>query len=96
MKLSDIATIKTNFQEADFWLIRRGSGSKVGKPTNTYNVEHIGIRVERTDLLLPKYLYYALRVKWSQGDWQSRTYGSLNLVHIRVSDVSNIRVIPTS
>lgn len=95
MKLSEIATIKTNFPKADFWLIRRGTGAEVGRPTNFYNPEHIGIKVERTDLLLPKYLYYALRVKWSQGDWKSRCYGSLSLVHIRVSDVSNIRVIPT-
>ncbi|EDW5526466.1 hypothetical protein CGU17_004274, partial [Salmonella enterica subsp. enterica serovar Johannesburg] len=25
MKLSDVATIRTNFQEADFWITRRGS-----------------------------------------------------------------------
>lgn len=96
MRLSDIATIKVNFQDPDFWIVRRGSASKVGKPTNFFNPEHIGIKVERTDLLLPKYLYYALMVKHSQGDWKSRTNGSLSSVHIRVSDVSNIRVIPTS
>lgn len=94
MKLSDIATIKTNFQEAHFWLIRRGSAKSVGRPVRTYYKEHIGIRVQRTDILLPDYLYYCFVSIHNTGHWQRIATGTLSLVNIRVSDVRNIELSP--
>lgn len=58
MKLSDVATIKTNFSDADFWIIRRGSLKTVGEPSYTFNPESIGIKVTRPDVVLSSYLYY--------------------------------------
>ena len=94
MKLNDVATIKTNFPEADFWLVRRGSLKTCGQPTYQFNPEHIGIRVERTDILLSAYLFYCLEYLHSQGRWEALAGGSLALVNIRVSDVRSIGLEP--
>ncbi|EJX4247890.1 hypothetical protein OD507_004409 [Salmonella enterica] len=94
MKLSDVATIRTNFQEADFWITRRGSLKNCGKPTRQYNPEHIGIKVERTDLLLPDYLFVCFEWLHSQGVWEPLATGTLELVNIRVSDVRSIVLNP--
>lgn len=90
MRLNDLATVKTHFEEADFWLIRRGSKGQCGKPVREYNPEHIGIKVNRTDLLLPDYLYYCLLHIHSQKMWEPYANGTLDLVNIRVEDVKKI------
>jgi len=94
MKLSDVATIRTNFPNAHFWLVRRGSGRMVGLPTRVFYKEHIGIKVERTDILLPDYLFYALLNIYNQGHWERIATGTLSLVNIRVSDVRSIELSP--
>ena len=58
MKLSDVARVRTDFVEADFWLVRRGGVDSVGEPSRDYSPYHIGVRVEQTGLILPDYLYY--------------------------------------
>jgi hypothetical protein len=95
MKLSHLATIKTNFPEAHFWLIRRGSKERCGEVTRVFNPEHIGIRVERIDILLPDYLYYVFMHIHSTKHWEQIATGTLSLVNIRVSDVQNIELSPT-
>ena len=94
MKLCDLATIKTNFPEADFWIVRRGSVERCGDVTLEFNPEHIGVKVNRTDILLPDYLYYAMMNIHIQGHWKERANGSLSLVNIKVSDVRSISLIP--
>ena len=94
MKLSDVAIIKTHFEHADFWLIRRGSIKNVGKPVREYNPEHIGIKIERIDILLPDYLYYCFMHLHNTKAWQQIANGTLSLVNIRISDVRNIRMSP--
>nr|WP_318011706.1 hypothetical protein [Erwinia amylovora] len=94
MKLSDVATIKTNFAEADFWIVRRGSLKTVGEPSYTFNRESIGIKVIRQDLVLSRYLYYCLLHLHRSGVWEPVATGSLSLVNIRVSDVANITLKP--
>jgi len=95
MKLYELATVKTNFQGAHFWLIRRGSAKKCGKPVRLFNAEHIGIKVHQIKLLLPDYLYYALVTIHNEGHWERRVTGTLSLVNIRVSDVRKIELSPT-
>jgi hypothetical protein len=95
LKLSDVATISVGDQDADFWIIRRGSEIQVGRPVREYNPEHIGIKVNRTDLLLPDYLYYALMHVHQRGYWKGVATGTLKLVNIKVSDVKNIALTPT-
>ncbi|MNF91200.1 hypothetical protein D3C84_737930 [compost metagenome] len=94
MKLSDVATIRTNFPEAHFWMVRRGSADRCGEPTRVFNPEHIGVRVERIDLLLPDYLFYCLAAIHQRGDWQRVATGTLSLVNIRVQDVRRIELSP--
>lgn len=94
MKLSDVATIRTDFPEAHFWIVRRGSAERCGEPVRVFNPEHIGIRVNRTDLLLPDYLFYALRHMHQSGQWKAIATGALSLVNIRVSDVRQIELSP--
>lgn len=94
MKLAAMATIRTNFPEAHFWLVRRGSAERCGEPVRAFNPEHIGIRVERIDLLLPDYLFYALAHIHQSGTWKQLVTGTLSLVNIRVSDVRSIELSP--
>lgn len=94
MRLSEVATIQTNFPEANFWLVRRGLASRCGEPVRDFNPEHIGILVNRTDILLPDYLFYALLHVHRQGYWESVATGTLSLVNIRVSDVRRIELSP--
>lgn len=94
MKLAAVATIQTNFPEAHFWLVRRGSAERCGKVSRVFNPEHIGIRVDRTDLLLPDYLFYALAHVHETGHWKQLATGTLSLVNIRVSDVRSIELSP--
>jgi hypothetical protein len=94
MRLSDVATIRTNFPEAHFWLVRRGSAERCGEPVREFNPEHIGIRVDRTDILLPDFLFYALMHAHQSGHWKRLATGTLSLVNIRVSDVRLIELSP--
>lgn len=92
MKLSDLATIKTNFKKADFWVVRRGTLQAVGSVTRSFYMEHIGIKVVRVDILLPDYLYYAMMDLHSRGYYRPLATGTLQLVHIRVRDIKNITI----
>lgn len=94
MKLNDLATVKTNFQNADFWIVRRGSLKTVGKPVKEFSPYHIGIKVHKTETLLPDYLYYVLVSIHDAGHWEAIARGTLSLVHIRVSDISEIELSP--
>ncbi len=94
MNLSDVATIRTNYPEAHFWIVRRGSAERCGEPVRVFNPEHIGIRVDRTDILLPDYLFYALMSIHQRGHWKEIATGTLSLVNIRVSDVRSIELSP--
>lgn len=90
VKLKDLAEIKTNFENADFWISRRNSINNVGMPSKEYNPESIGIKVVRTDVLLPSYLYYVIQYLHSTGYFKKIAKGVTNLVNITTNDVRNI------
>lgn len=96
MKLSDVAEIGTNMEDADFWLIRRGSPNKIGRPVREFWPEHIGVRVtqEGRKTVLPDYLFYALDYLYSTGTWKRVCYGALALQHIRTADVKDVPLVP--
>ena len=94
MKLSDVATIKTNFPDADSWIVRRGSLKTVGEPSYTFNHESIGVKVTRPDMVLSRYLYYCFLHLHQSKVWEPVATGSLSLVNIKVSDVKNIVLEP--
>ncbi len=91
-KLFNIAKVKTNFPDADFWIVRKGSELTVGKPTRTYSPEHFGVKVEQTKIILPDYLYYALMHLHNVGYFSRLARGTLSLKHITRCDVENIRL----
>lgn len=92
MRLKDIAEIKVNFPDADFWLVRRGSNNTVGQPVNEFNPEHIGIKIVNPDLLFPRYLFYCLEAAHANGEWKNLAHGTTQLVNIRTSDVRDIEL----
>jgi hypothetical protein len=91
-RLKDLAEVGTNFEDAHFWLIRKGTPDAIGTPTKEFKDEHIGIGVVRTDIINPDYLYYALMNLQMQGYWREHARGMLKLVSIRTEDVKNIRL----
>lgn len=92
MRLKDVCEIKLNFPTADFWLVRKGSESEVGKPTREYNSENIGIKVTNEDILVPDYLYYVMTYFHSMGYFSKLSHGTLSLKNIRTEDVKNIKL----
>jgi len=89
-RLKDLAKISTNMPDADFWLIRKGSDKTVGKPVTEFDPSRIGVKVVRTDVLDPKYLYYVMMNLHNQGQFARIANGTTNLVNITVNDIANI------
>ena len=88
--LSDLCTIKTDFPDADFWLVRRGTEDTVGKPVKEFDPQRIGIKVERTDVLDPNYLFYLMQHLQNRGVFKSMATGSIRLVHITTGQIKSI------
>lgn len=89
-RLKDIAKIATNMPDADFWLVRKGSDKTVGKPVKEFDPSRIGVKVVKTDVLDPNYLYYAMMNLHNQGHFARIANGTTNLVNITVNDIANI------
>lgn len=83
----DLFEVKTNFPEADLWLIRKGTPDKVGSVTKTFSPEHIGIKVKDTNVILPSYLYYVLMHLHSTGLFKKQATGSTRLQNITTAMV---------
>jgi hypothetical protein len=90
MTLGQVAEVKTNFPDADFWLVRKGTEEAVGKPSKEFKEEDIGIKVTNTDVVLPDFLFYAMMHLHNQGVWRHLSKGTLRLKHISTRDVKNI------
>ena len=89
-RLKDLAKIATNMPDADFWLVRKGSDKTVGKPVKEFDPSRIGVKVVRTDVIDPNYLYYAMMNLHNQGMFARLANGTTNLVNITVNDIANI------
>lgn len=89
-RLKDLCQVATDFEDAHFWLIRKGDIKTVGTPTKKYSEYHIGIGVVRTDIIDPDYLYYAMMHLHSTGYWQNKGKGVLQLTHITIQDVKDV------
>lgn len=90
IKLSEFATIKTNFEDADFWIKTKGSEQTVGEPTKEFSPSNIGVKVTATDVINPDYLFYVIQLHHQMGYFRITCYGTLKLKHIRVQSVKNI------
>lgn len=91
-RLKHIADVKTNFPDADYYLIRKGSPDTVGKVTTDFSPEHIGVKITHEGVL-PKYHQYAMQYAHMNGYWKQKGKGVLALQHISVDDVKNMPAI---
>jgi hypothetical protein len=62
----------------------------VGKPVKEFDPSRIGVKVVKTDVLDPNYLYYAMMNLHNQGHFARIANGTTNLVNITVNDIANI------
>lgn len=92
LRLKDIATIKVGLKDADFWIKRRDSIDQVGAVTKIYNKEAFGIKVERSDIMIPDFLYYAMMNIHMQGYYKGISSGSTGLVNIKINDIKNVKI----
>lgn len=92
--LQDIAEIRTDFIQADFWLQRKGSEKTIGKPKKAYYAEDIGIKIrpEYRDHISPEYIYYSLEYLHRKGVFENMAVGSLALKNLRISDVKALPI----
>lgn len=67
--LNDVAEIRLNFGDADFWMPVKGP--ETGKPTQLFAPEHIGIKVTKPEILVPKFLYYLFEHQYNEGLFRS-------------------------
>ena len=93
MRISDLAEVKISFEEADFWVIRSHDVEMVGHPVRIFQEDYIGIKVVRTDIVIPSYLFYAFAHLHSKGVFKLIAHGTTKRVHIRVEDIKNIPLV---
>lgn len=91
-KLKDFCDIKTNMQDADFWLVSSSSSDKVGMPIRIFDKDYIGVKVTATDVLDKDYLFYLMMFFYSIGTFKKWSRGTIGLQHIRVKDVEQITI----
>lgn len=91
-RLKDIAVIKTGLEDADFYVELRGSANTVGTVSKQYGPYKAGIKITRTDIVLPQFLYYAMMNLHSQGYFKRLATGVTNLVNIKISDIADIKL----
>jgi len=91
IQLKQIMEIRTNFEDADFWLVRKGSENMVGKPTKEFSMEHIGPKLNNAGQSIadPQFLYYYFMFLHGQGIWSKLSKGMGRLRHLSVSDVKS-------
>jgi len=92
MILGDICEFKVKMEDADFWLVRRGDINTIGKPTKKYSPDNIGVKVTRTDLVLPDFLYYYFEYLHGGGLFRRFASGTTNLNQMPISDIKSIKV----
>lgn len=91
MRLKDLAKIAIDMEDADFYIKRRGSIDTVGQVSKKYDPYAIGVKIQRTDVINPDFLYYWFMNLHNQGHWKGVAKGTTNLVNITMDDIRNIK-----
>lgn len=92
MTIGDLCEFKTNFPDADFWLVKKGNKDEIGTPVKTFSPENIGVKVIRTDIFLPQYLYYVFMNIQNQGVFDM--LADVNDDGKRVISIDKLKKIP--
>ena len=84
--------VKTNFPDADIWLQTRGTEDNVGKPLKQFSPVqgkyNYGIKIPEG--FNKDYVFKQLADLYRNGYWKINSYGTLNLQHIRKSDILKV------
>ena len=93
-QIINMCLVKTNYETADFWLVRKNSANKVGMPTKEYKAEHIGVKVreEKKESLDPEFLFYWFTNFYNNGGFQKIARGTTKLKNITIADVNYIQL----
>ncbi len=91
-QLGDLVNMQLGMEDADFWVEYRGSIDTIGRPSKQYGPKKLGIKVVRTDVLDPRYLYYVFEHLFGQGKFRQFAKGATNLVNLRVDDIKRIPI----
>ena len=91
-QLGDLVNMQLGMEDADFWVEYRGSIDTIGRPSKQYGPKKLGIKVVRTDVLDPRYLYYVFEHLFNQGKFRPFAKGATNLVNLRVDDIKRIPI----
>jgi hypothetical protein len=90
-RLKDIAVIgmAPSLRSPDFFLQRRGSPHRVGRPHLDYHKYDLAVRIkpQARKRFTPTWVYWNLHFIWREGYWKVRSYGTLPMQHIRKEDV---------
>ena len=92
MKLCDLCDLKTDYLDADFWVVRKGPLDELGKPTKKYHSDYIGIKVIEKDLLLVDYLYNIIEDYYKSGVFKRFAVGNQTVKNIGAEDIANFRI----
>lgn len=92
MTIGDVCEFKVRFEDADFWLIRKGSESVVGKPVKEYSPEHIGVKIIDREMFDPQYLYYLFMAFHQNRFFEKFAHGTIKLKHINIRDIKSIPI----
>jgi hypothetical protein len=81
-------TIYSAFHGADFWLIAKHNREMLGKPIREYKKGCFGMLAPKN--IDPNYGFYLCQYLYNERFWQSYSYGSLELNHLRITDVREV------
>ena len=76
IKLGDLARIEQGLKAADFWMLGNVDIEMVGKPVSEHSPHNLGIRIEKTDVLIPQYLIAIINNLWEQGIFRDFAQGA--------------------
>tara|TARA_Y100000310_G_C20367966_1_gene662138 strand:+ start:31 stop:312 length:282 start_codon:yes stop_codon:yes gene_type:complete len=88
IQLKKLADIRTNFEEADFWLTRKEGEQKIGTPVREFNKEYIGVKVTAHEKIIPDFLYYLMETVANTGYWSKFTEDE----DLRVDNVKDLEL----
>lgn len=90
MKIGDVVSVVQGNEDADFWIVRRGSVENLGKVLDQYDPNAFGITIKDSEMLDVNYAKYFFKYLHMRGTWAQHSHGSLRLVHITKEDVLNL------
>jgi hypothetical protein len=97
LNLSQLASISENIDDPDFYIRRNGSVKTLGdvskeRPEGSHQSSWFGIKLNDIGkrFIDPNYLYHVMMNLKNKGTWAKIAKGTLDLVHITISDIGSL------